>query len=175
MATEWCRTCKGKISLSFWQSTKTQLIFNSTFIEFNYQIHPPSYLRQNRKREKKRTAIRRKKSTTATNWIYGHHEAAIFAILLIWLVQPEIFDWFVDIVRGIEIDVLRIVSISWLNAKKSMHTHIHTRLSQNAFSLKIKLSTIVLALRFIFFFFGLFLLAFIWCLFSGTCRFWLSH
>lgn len=27
--------------LSFWQSTKTQLIFNSTFIEFNYPIRSP--------------------------------------------------------------------------------------------------------------------------------------
>lgn len=38
---EWGRNrAKGK-RLSFWQSTKTQLIFNSTFIEFNYPIHSP--------------------------------------------------------------------------------------------------------------------------------------
>lgn len=94
------------------------------------------------------------------NWIYGHHEATISLLLLIWLVQPEIFDWFVDVIWGIEIDVLRIGLDSWLTGE---YVLAHT---WNAISRKMKLTNQSLLRSELLpaFFFGSHLMALIRCL-----------
>lgn len=121
MATEWCGNVQRKMPVI--------LAVNKNSINFQFDVYwvqlPNThllYLRQNRKREKKgRHQTKKINNSRKLNlWTTWSHN---FAVLLIWLLQPEIFDWFVDVVRGIEIDVLRIVSNSWLNAKKKLHTH----------------------------------------------------
>lgn len=66
--------CQTKC-LPLLQSAKTQLIFHSTFIEFDF-CH-----------------LEEKSTTTIRSTLWTQQHEIVISLLLIRLVQPEIFDW----------------------------------------------------------------------------------